>query len=69
MLGWLDDPELDAAAGEVLAGKLFTHGAHPAPRRLVVDATGCCGGALFQYVSIFAAKQHKKSVGLQRALF
>lgn len=44
-LGYLGDDALAAAAGEVLAGKLLTHSLRPCPRRVVVDATGCCGGA------------------------
>jgi Misato Segment II tubulin-like domain len=46
-LGYLVGHDLSPAAEEVLAGKLFTHGKQPHPRLIVVDQTGCCGGAHF----------------------
>jgi hypothetical protein len=56
-LGYLFDPELAPAAAEVLAGKLFTHGKRPTPRRIVVDATGCCGGVCIDVLDATASRE------------
>jgi hypothetical protein len=50
-LGYLGHESLCEAAQEILAGKLFSHTAEPHPRLVVVDETGCMGGALYACTS------------------